>query len=208
MLSGHTGALFFAAALAVAAAPGPDNLFVLVQSALYGRCAGWFVVAGVISGLVVHTAAVAFGIAVLLRDSQFAFTLLQIAGAIYLLYLAWQALRATPATVAHTESHRPRRAVLYARGMLMNITNPKVSLFFIAFLPQFVDPTRGRVSAQLLLLGAIFSVAALLIFGGVVLAAGQLAEYLKSPRAQVRLNRVAATVLAILAGRLLFAVTQ
>lgn len=196
-------ALFTVAAVALALAPGPDNLFVLVQSALHGRRAGLFVTLGLCTGLLVHTAAVAFGVAALLRSSPIAFTALKVVGAAYLLYLAFGAYRAGASGV--TGQRVPALGVgqLYVRGIVMNVTNPKVAMFFLAFLPQFADPSRGAVPPQIVACGALFMLSALAVFSAIAWGAGRLGGWLRrTPRAEVVLNRIAATVFVALAIRL------
>ena len=192
MLDTQIMIVFFAASLMLGLAPGPDNLFVLTQSALQGRAAGLFVTAGLCTGLLVHTTAVAVGVAALIQSSLFAFTVLKFVGAAYLLYLAWQAFRASSEPVEAGERRvlRPRR--LYVRGIIMNVTNPKVSIFFLAFLPQFVDPARGPVVAQILQLGLLFIVATILVFGSVSILAGTFGQWLSRSAAARRLLNWAA----------------
>ncbi len=197
-----TLAAFFVAAVLLALAPGPDNLFVLTQSALRGRVAGLLVTLGLCTGLVVHTTAVSLGVAAVFQTSALAFTALKLAGAGYLLWLAWQAFRAGAAEI------RAERSVLaggqlYRRGIVMNVTNPKVSIFFLAFLPQFADPARGSLPLQMMILGLVFILATLLVFGGVAMLAGTLGGWLaRTPRAQVVMNRVAGSVFVLLALKL------
>ncbi|NKN32831.1 LysE family translocator [Marichromatium bheemlicum] len=203
MLPLDTALLFFAAATALALAPGPDNIFVLTQSALHGRLAGLFVTLGLCTGVLFHTAAVALGVAALFAASALAFTVLKVLGALYLLYLAWQALRAGASALDGGGAIAPRPAQLYARGVLMSTTNPKVAIFFLAFLPQFADPARGSLTLQLLLLGALFMLSALLVFSAIAWSSGTLGARLRrSPRAQVLLNRLAGAVFAGLALKL------
>ena len=203
LIAFDTAAAFLGAAVLLALAPGPDNLFVLMQSAMRGRAAGLLVVLGLCSGLLVHTAAVALGLATLFATSALAFNLLKAAGAIYLVWLAWQAWHAPAASAAHSAEAAPSALQLYRRGIVMNVTNPKVSIFFLAFLPQFVAAERGSVGQQVLALGALFMLATLIVFGAIALAAGTLRELLlRSPRAQVTMNRVAAAVFVGLAARL------
>ncbi len=195
--------LFFTASVLLALAPGPDNLFVMAQAAQRGSGAGLLVTLGLCTGLLVHTSAVAFGLAAIFKASVLAFTLLKFAGAGYLLYLAWQAFRAGGETDDAAAAVPIQRGRLYRRGILMNITNPKVSVFFLAFLPQFADPTRGSLSGQLLLLGGIFIIATIVIFGSISLLAGALGErFRQSARAQKILNRLAGTIFAALALKL------
>lgn len=199
----HGLLLFFAASLLLGLAPGPDNLFVLAQSLQHGRRAGLCVTAGLCTGLLGHTAAVAGGLAALLRASPLAFTVLKGVGAAYLFWLAWQAWRGAGAAPNDAPLPAVPAGRLYRRGIVMNLTNPKVSLFFLAFLPQFVAPARGRVVGQTFLLGALFILATILVFGAISLLAGTLGERLhRSARLRTVLPRGAALVLAGLALRL------
>lgn len=195
---------FFFASLILGLAPGPDNIFVLTQSALYGARAGLSTTLGLIAGLCVHTTAVALGVAVIFQQSALAFTLLKTVGAAYLLYLAWLSFRSGSARAFLETRPFPGHAVLWRRGVVMNITNPKVSLFFLAFLPQFSDPARGSLPLQIILLGLLFMLATLAVFGTVALLGGRLAEWFnRSPRGQMLINRVAGCVFTALALALL-----
>jgi len=195
--------LFIAASAALAIAPGPDNLYVLAQSALHGHRTGLLITVGLCTGLMVHIGAVALGVATLVMTSVTAFTVLKIFGAAYLLYLAWCAFRAGSALVPQSAGPALRPLASYTRGVIMNISNPKVAIFFIAFLPQFADPSRGPVAMQILLLGAVFMLTAIVIFAAICLAAGRIGPWLKkSYRAQAVINRLTGTVFVLLAFRL------
>jgi threonine/homoserine/homoserine lactone efflux protein len=203
MLSIETFSAFFLASTLLAIAPGPDNVFVLTQSALHGKLSGLVVVFGLCTGLLVHTGAVALGVAVIFKASAIAFTLLKVIGASYLLYLAWQIFRSSPEQIHMHGSQQKSLGTLYRRGIIMNVTNPKVSIFFLAFLPQFADPERGSISLQMVALGGIFIVATILIFGAVALIGGALGDWLnRSLRAQRVMNWVAGTVFVGLAIKL------
>lgn len=194
---------FFGVSVILALTPGPDNVFVLLQSAMRGRGAGLRVVLGLCTGLVVHTAAVALGLAALFAASAPAFTALKWLGAAYLAWLAWQAFRAPvgPAGATGTEPISARR--MYWRGVVMNLTNPKVLVFFLAFLPQFADPERGSLVLQILCLGAVFIAATLLVFGAIAWFSGGFGAILqRSARAQRALNWLAGVVFLGLAVRL------
>lgn len=206
----QTIAVFVLASTALALAPGPDNIFVLTQSALYGRVAGWWVTLGLCTGLLFHTTLAAVGAAAILASSVLAFTVLKILGAGYLLYLAWGAYRALPVSADAQALVAPSARTLYARGVVMNLTNPKVAVFFLAFLPQFVSSQDGAgagfMVAQMLLLGACFIAVTGVVFGGVAWGASFIGDWLKrSPRGQLMINRVAAVVFVGLAWRLLIA---
>lgn len=195
---------FFAAALLLALAPGPDILFVLTLSAAEGRRSGLAVAAGLLAGVLVHTLAVALGLAAVFAASPAAFALLRAAGAAYLLYLARGAWRAGALLEAGGQPERAPWPRLMLRGLVMNLTNPKVVLFFLALLPQFVRPGRGPVAAQIVCLGLEFALAAGIVFGIVACAAAALRERLaRSERVQRWLNRTAALVFVALAVSLL-----
>lgn len=204
MIPSESLLVFFFTSILLCVAPGPDNLFVLTQSAMYGRRSGMLVTLGLCTGLLFHTCAVALGIAVIFQTSEQAFFLLKMIGAMYLLYLAWQAFRASVVSIEDGVSSTLTQAALYRRGIFMNVTNPKVSVFFLAFLPQFASPENGALVPQFLLLGAIFIVATLIVFGSIAIAAGTVGSWLgKSARAQRMLNQVSALVLVALAMKLL-----
>ena len=197
-------AMFFLSALLLALAPGPDNLFVLAQSAQHGKGAGLAVTAGLCTGLIGHTAAVACGVAALIMGSPVAFAALKDCGTAYLLWLSWLSFRASASQAVTVKTPSLPAARLYGRGILMNITNPKVLVFFLAFLPQFASPKYGAIAPQILTLGLLFIVATIIIFGAISLLAGSLGERLKtSQRAQLVLNRLAGTLFAALAIKLL-----
>jgi len=203
MLDQTTMLMFFTTSILLALSPGPDNLFVMTQAAQHGRKAGLLVTLGLCTGLLFHTAAVTFGLAALFKTSAVAFTVLKFSGAGYLLYLAWQAFRAGAVTGATAAVAQLNSGALYRRGIIMNITNPKVSIFFLAFLPQFADPGKGSLPEQILLLGGIFIIATIVIFGAISLLAGVFGEYFrKSAFAQKLLNRTAGAIFAALALKL------
>ena len=203
MIDSNVLLVFFTTSVILALSPGPDNLFVLAQSAQNGRTAGLFVTLGLATGLVAHTVAVAFGLAAIVHASAIAFTVLKFIGAVYLLYLAWQALRAAASTGEQNPVKALSRGNLYRRGIVMNLTNPKVSLFFMAFLPQFADPSHGSMTVQFVLLGAVFIMATLLVFSAVSFLAGGFGDkFRNSALAQKAVNRIAAAVFIALAIKL------
>ena len=194
---------FLLASALLTLAPGPDNLFVLTQSALHGRNTGIMITLGLCTGLIVHTTLVALGVAAIFMVSTTAFVALKLAGAAYLLYLAWQLLRSSTISEERRKSPALSPRQLYMRGILMNISNPKVAIFFLAFLPQFAKPEAGGMPLQLFTLGLGFIGVALVIFISIALVAGQLSGWLRaSARAQATLNRAAALVFIGLALRL------
>jgi threonine/homoserine/homoserine lactone efflux protein len=135
--------------------------------------------------------------------SATAFSLLKFAGSAYLLYLAWGAFCAGTTVVDSENEDTLSLRHYYLRGIIMNVTNPKVSIFFLAFLPQFADPTRGSLAVQIVLLGISFIVSAILVFGLISFLAGTIGEKLQSSsRTQILLNRIAGVVFAGLAIKL------
>lgn len=204
IISAETAYIFMMASAVLALVPGPDNIFVLTQSALYGRVAGIFITLGLCTGILVHTAAVTFGVAVLFQTSEIAFNALKVAGAVYLLYLAWQAFRADAALLGKPKQSDMSALKLYTRGVIMNITNPKVAIFFLAFLPQFADSSQGSMTLQLFTLGGLFMMVSLVIFSVITWMAGYLGRRLqRSTKTQTTMNRVAGMVFVALALRLI-----
>ena len=203
-------AVFALASIALAMSPGPDNIFILTQSALFGPKSGVFVTLGLCTGVAVHTTGVALGVAAVFQNSSFAVNALKTIGAIYLFYLAIQAWKASATTLKNNDEHKLSSETisyrqLYWRGVVMNIANPKVALFFFAFLPQFSDASRGDVSVQILILGAMFIACAFAIFTALAYSAGFVANRFNSDsNAQKYLNQLAALVFVALALRLLF----
>ncbi len=206
MIPFDTALTFFIASTLLALAPGPDNVFVLVHAAQHGRRAGLLVVLGLCSGLLFHTGAVALGLAAVFAASTLAFTALKLCGAGYLLWLAWGSWHA-PVGASTDDAPALHTAMTpwqtYARGVLMNVTNPKVAIFFLAFLPQFTEASRGPLAWQIVQLGAVFMLAALLTFSAVAWFAGGIGKaFMHSVTAQRWLNRMASVVFAGLALRL------
>jgi len=196
---------FLTASVFLSLAPGPDNLFVLTQAALYGRRAGILVTLGLCTGLLFHTTIAVLGISSVFLMSSAAFFTLKILGAGYLLYLAWGAWQAAAVSSEPATSPALTSTQLFRRGILMNITNPKVGIFFIAFLPQFTQPAAGHMPLQLLTLAVVFFLQVIVIFSGIALLASHLAGWLRrSTGAQTVLNRVSAAIFAVLALRLVF----
>src|SRR5512138_741324 len=154
---------FLGASMALTIAPGPDNIFVTTQGIARGRRAAIITALGMCSGISVHTTAAALGISALFYSSMLAFNLVKYAGALYLLYLAVKTIRQQSAISLATTGEQPALA-LFRRGFIMNVLNPKVALFFLAFLPQFITPGTTYFPLQMLLLGVIFMVQAVVIF--------------------------------------------
>ena len=205
MLPLETLIAFFTTSVLLAIIPGPDNIFVLTQSIFQGKKSGLIIMLGLCTGLIFHTLAVILGVAVIFQTSIFAFTILKIIGAIYLLYLAWQIFKAGNQKI-DTKNNNANidYKKLYYRGIIMNITNPKVSIFFLAFLPQFTNPNLGSIPLQMLLLGILFLIAALLVFSLIALYSAKLGKTInKSDKSQKILNKLVSLVFVALAIKLI-----
>lgn len=191
---------FFITSLILAIAPGPDNIFVLLQSAMYGSKSGLCVVLGLITGLVCQTIAAALGIAAVIAAMPVLFFGIRLAGALYLMYLAYNAWM-HPVNRFSDNSVNSGYIKLWRRGLIMNVTNPKVQIFFLAFFPQFIPKGMSSTDTVFLMitLGFIFMVSTALVFGSVAVFSGALADRLRSDRFQLYLNRISALIFVSLA---------
>ena len=196
---------FLAAALLVTASPGPDNLLVLGMGMSKGRGQGIAFGLGCAFGCLSHTALAVLGISALIAASPWAFTALKVAGGLYLVWLGVQALRSQGgAQVGQATPPAQTLTGLFLRGMLANAVNPKVVLFFLSFLPQFVVPAQGSVALQLGLLGLVFTLQAALLFGLLGFFAGAIGQWLnRRPNAGLWLDRAAGAVFVGLGLRLI-----
>ena len=169
---------YLIACVVLTLAPGPDNILVVSLGLARGRRAAVLAAWGMVSGVLVHTTAAALGISAILATSELAFRVIQYAGAAYLAYLAWRIIRERGGGPAGTADQAPQGAwALYRRGFLMNVLNPKVALFFLAFLPQFIDRDHTMpVWLQMVVLGLVFMAQAFVIFTVFGLFAGVLGE--------------------------------
>ncbi|MCG3154748.1 MAG: hypothetical protein DKINENOH_01342 [bacterium] len=179
MFDHSTLALFMGATLVFLLTPGPAVFYIVARSIDQGRTAGFVSTLGLNTGSLAHVAAAAFGVSAVLMSSVTAFNLVKYLGAAYLIYLGVRKLlvREEEQTL-HTR--RPQKlSQIFSQGVLVSILNPKTALFFFAFLPQFVDPARGSVTAQILLLGGIFVAMAFMSDSLYAILAGTLGQWLK-----------------------------
>jgi len=178
-----TLAAFFVAAIVLTLTPGPDMTLFIGRAVALGRKAGLAAFAGASTGLVGHTLLATFGLSALLAASPTAFLALKTVGAIYLLWLALQALRGGTGLTLEAQQGGGSLWASYATGVLVNLLNPKIVVFFVTFLPQFVSPNDPNAAGQLLFLGLFFIVIATPISVALVLSAGAFSAYLKrNPR--------------------------
>lgn len=184
-------ALFLAATLALTLTPGPAVLFIVARSLADGRRAGFLSVLGVGLGNAVHAVAAALGIAALLASSPVAFAAVRYLGAAYLVLLGVRKLleHAPPPGAAPAPPPPAPPHHLLRQGFLVALLNPKTALFFLAFLPQFADPSRGAVAGQILLLGVLFELVAVTTDSAYVLLSGTLGTWLRRSQASARTGR-------------------
>ena len=220
---------FFIAALVIGIAPGPDNLFVLAQSATYGARLGFCIILGLCTGIAIHTCLLVAGVSALIAASPTAFFVIQCLGAAYLLYLAYKSFGVRAGVVVSSEfgiqnsesCHPERNAVeskdpvkssdaisgvpsarsLYMRGIIMNLTNPKVILFVLSLIPPAVRLDRPiHPSLQMAIFGGEFILATMIVFGCIALLAGTVKKFLlTSPKANRNLNWFSGAVFVFLA---------
>ena len=182
---------FLGASIILTLMPGPDNLFVLAQSITQDKKAGIATSFGLCTGLLVHIGAAVLGISAIIYQSTVIFSIVKFAGAAYLLYLAWQSFQAKGDPFTLDQQNAQAYVALYRKGILMNILNPKVSLFFLALLPQFVNTSNGHVALQMLILGIIFLIQALFLFSVFSIFAGKVRKVIiGKPAIAKRLNMV------------------
>jgi threonine/homoserine/homoserine lactone efflux protein len=184
-----TLALFSLAALALAFVPGPAVTYIVTQSVDKGRRAGLVSALGVATGGLVHVAAATIGLSALIASSATAFTVVKLVGAAYLILLGIRRIRAREDEETQADAPPAPLRKLYVQGGVVNVLNPKTALFFLAFLPQFVDPARGSVALQIGALGCVFVLIALCSDTLYALTADALASRLRHNGAAARLRR-------------------
>lgn len=198
---------FTATAMLLTFAPGPDVMYLLAKSLHDGTRSGLTLALGLACGCFFHTTLVMVGVAAFIQSSPAAFSALMYAGAAYLLYLAWGAFRAPASDLSvSSETDAYDKWALWRRGLLMNAMNPKVLLFFLALLPQFIDPAAAlSPSVQIGILGGIFAVQAVFCFSLIAVCAGKIRDKILHIRNfSLIMNRVEAALLTLIAVSLLF----
>jgi len=204
ILSFETIIAFVTASVILSLVPGPDNIFVMTNSALKGWKTGFYITIGLCTGLIGHTILVAIGVSVIFQTSALAFNGLKIIGACYLVYLGWLSLQSKELKIGSSGGENANKSY-YKIGVVMNLTNPKVALFFLVFLPQFVNTVNGSVTIQIFLLGFLFILSALCVFSSIAFIGSFLECYLKkSTTVNKNINNLAALVYFALAINLFF----
>ena len=181
--------LFVVAATLLAIAPGPDVIYVLTRGIAQGRKAGLAAALGFATGCILHTVLAAVGVAALIRSSDLAFDAVRYAGAAYLVWIGIQALRHRASFSMESGDEAKALATIYKQSVLGNMLNPKVTLFFLAFLPQFVNQQAGNVGLQMAILGVVFMIVTIVVFGAVAIFAGWIGAWMRErPVIGERLN--------------------
>ena len=172
---------FIFATAALAISPGPDNIYVLMQSVANGFKYGLATTFGLISGCIIHTTLLAFGVSLIIKESDNLFFGIKLLGAFYLIYLAYKVYRSSSA-IHLSNDHIPKKSIikLFRQGFIMNVLNPKVTIFFLAFFPGFLFSESMSTVVQFYVLGFIFMGVSFLIFSTIALLAGTISDYLKS----------------------------
>lgn len=170
---------FSSATFALAISPGPDNIFVLIQSITNGKKYGLATMAGLMTGCLVHTSLLAFGVSAVIKNNPELFNALKIFGALYLLYLAFSVYRSSDA-ISLTSDHSSKRSLwgLFRKGFIMNVLNPKVTIFFLAFFPGFLFSDSLNTIVQFYILGLLFMLVSAVVFGGIAILSGSISNYL------------------------------
>ena len=174
---------FLGASILLTLMPGPDNIFVLTESVTQGKRNGILTSMGLSLGVLVHTTIAATGLSIIIKQSDLAFTVIKLCGAFYLFYMAYKALSEKRIEMSSDSNNAFTPTLqLVRKGFLMNVLNPKVALFFIAFLPQFISHRGMSVTYQMFVLGISFAIQAFLIFSFIAYMAGSLTKYLVSSK--------------------------
>ena len=171
---------FVTAITVLAITPGPDNIFVLMQSVVNGKKYGLAVVGGLMTGCLVHTTLVAFGVSAIIKQSELLFFVIKLFGALYLFFLAYKVFK-SEASVNLSEDNLPKKSFgqLFKQGFVMNVLNPKVSIFFLAFFPGFLFSNTISNVLQFYILGFLFIMVSFIVFGLIAVLSGSISEYLK-----------------------------
>ena len=181
--------LFIVASTLLALAPGPDIVYVLTRGIAQGRKAGIAAALGFATGCIFHTALAAFGVAALIRSSDLAFDLVRYAGAAYLVWIGIQALRHASEFSLAAGGEAKGLVQIYKQSVIGNALNPKVTLFFLSFLPQFVNTAAGNVAWQMALLGVVFMAVTIVVFGAIAIFSGWIGDWVRAkPAIGKRLN--------------------
>ena len=167
----------------LAISPGPDNVFVLMQSVIYGKKYGLATIIGLMTGCIIHTLLLALGVSTLIKNNTFIFLGIKLFGTVYLLYLAYTVYKSSSVISISTDKIEKKTPFqLFKIGFIMNVLNPKVTLFFLALFPGFLFTERLSISLQFLVLGALFIVVSFVVFSCIALLGGTISEKIKTSK--------------------------
>ncbi len=170
---------FITASAALAISPGPDNIYVLMQGMVNGSRSGLATTAGLISGCIVHTTLLAFGLSLIIAKNETLYAGIKILGAAYLLYLAYQVWRSSPDVQLGGSVPKKTGTALFRQGFIMNVLNPKVTIFFLAFFPGFLFHDSWSNTVQFYVLGLLFMAVSFIIFAAIAVSAARIARYFR-----------------------------
>lgn len=192
---------FLTASILLTFSPGPDIIYVLVRSMVYGYKQGIMTALGLVSGILIHTSLVAFGVSAVIKQSENIFLFIKVLGALYLLYLAYQVYKSNPEIAFSSDDITDKSMFsLYKQGFIMNVLNPKVGIFFLAFFPGFLWAPDGNTLMQFYILGAVFMLQAFFIFSSVAVLADKISVYIKShPKAAIFLKWMQVVIFILIA---------
>jgi threonine/homoserine/homoserine lactone efflux protein len=195
MFSTTTLLLFLSTSILLILAPGPDVLFAIAQGINNGKKAGLLTALGLAFGNIIHITAATLGVAVILQTSPIAFNTIKLLGVIYLFYLAYKAIKHRNDRLSFQETKKISNLKMFTRGFIMNVLNPKVAIFFLAYFPQFITKGEYSETLQMLILGTIFITLVILIFGAMGYFAGHIGNWLqKSPNLSKYMNIITAII--------------
>jgi threonine/homoserine/homoserine lactone efflux protein len=198
---------FLTASVLLTILPGPDNIYVFIESVTKGKKTGIAIAFGLVSGIIIHTTIASTGLSIFFRNSDIAFKIFRLGGIIYLSYLAFLAIRenvSNPQLISSQQEKYFSFWSLFRRGFLMNIMNPKVTLFFLAFLPQFITINGFNVSLQMIIMGFMFMIQAVIIFILISVLAGKLSEKIRYKRFWLITKWLKVCILLFIAAGLIF----
>ncbi|WP_196894931.1 LysE family translocator [Aureivirga marina] len=171
---------FLTASVLLTLMPGPDIIYVLIQSITNGKKYGVATAAGLVSGIIIHTTLIAFGVSAIIKESEVIFTIIKFFGIFYLLYLAFKTFKASAVIDLDVETKKDVTLLkLFKQGFIMNVLNPKVTIFFLAFFPSFIDENYGNVTMQVYVLGLLFMLQAFIIFSSMSVIADKLTSFIR-----------------------------
>lgn len=173
---------FILSSMVLTISPGPDIIYVITQSISNGKKYGIYTAAGLVSGILIHTTLVYLGVSILIRENPLLFNGLKYLGAIYLIYLAYQVYKSDSKSQIDFDKKVAKKSPksLFLQGFVMNVLNPKVTLFFLAYFPGFINPEKGQVAIQTYELGVVFMIQAFLIFFVLAILADRFTSYIRS----------------------------